>query len=90
LKGGLNKNYEVIKGTPNEKYLRFMESVFKNHAVRVNGNKIRIGPKPDDWIKTHLMYEEGGYGYVACHLESSTSIKLLITIDKKYILPNLD
>lgn len=61
-----------------------MESVFQNHAIRVNSDRIKIGPRPEDWVKTHLMYQEGGYGYVAFNLESTTPIKLQITIEKAY------
>lgn len=49
----------------------------------MNTDKSKIGPKPDDWIKTAFLYNEGGYGYIACSLQHDTSIRMLVTINKK-------
>jgi hypothetical protein len=64
-----------------KKYGYFLESVFLNHALRLNDERSKIGPKPDDWVKTTLLYYEGGYGYVACNLQHDTTIRVSITIN---------
>lgn len=51
-------------------------------------NRSRVGPKKEDWVNTTLLFDEGGFGYVHCHLQEDTHIKLQISIDKKEIKAN--
>jgi hypothetical protein len=53
-----------------------------NHAIRMNEEKTKIGPKPEDWIKTQFLYYEGGYGYIVCNLQHDTSIRMAVSINK--------
>lgn len=39
-----------------KKYPNYLDQVWMNHAIRMNDEKTKIGPKPDDWIKTQFLY----------------------------------
>lgn len=48
-----NKSWEVEYG---KHYPKFLEAVLTNHAIRLNNEKVKIGPKQNDWIATNFMY----------------------------------
>lgn len=75
-----NKHWEVEYG---KKYPNFLESVYRNHALRLNADKAKIGPKQDDWVATYFTYQEGGIGYVMCRLQHDTSIKMSLQVNRK-------
>jgi hypothetical protein len=66
-----------------EKYPNFLESVFLNHALRMNNDKSPIGPKKEDWVKTTFNYDQGGFGYVMVNLQQDTNIRISVTMDRK-------
>ena len=57
-----------------------MHKMFMNHAIKENQNKKVVGSK-QDWTASKLMYEEGGYGYLAAHLSEESEVKLKIFCD---------
>jgi len=51
-----NKHFEVLSDISQDKYVPFMESVFKDYAMRTIGDKSSIGPKPEDWVRTTFLF----------------------------------
>jgi hypothetical protein len=69
--------------------LAYLRDVFLNHAYRMSADITKLSSRPEDWVKTTLLYEQGGYGYVACSLQKDTNFKLHITIDEQYLCSEL-
>lgn len=44
----------------------------------------KLSHRSEDWIKTTLLYEQGGYGYIACSLQKEANFRLHISIDERY------
>lgn len=38
------------------KYIEFLETVFKNHALRLNNDPTKLSPK-NDWIKSYFNFK---------------------------------
>ena len=55
-----------------------------NHALRMNNDPSKIGPKQEDWVKSSFMYKEGGFGYVMINLQQGTNIRVAVTVNRKY------
>lgn len=71
------------------KYPRFLEQVFTNHAIRLNNEPSKLGPRPNDWVKTSFMYDEGGFGYVMVNLDPSTNVRASVVIDRQYFIVDI-
>jgi hypothetical protein len=84
LASAANKHHEVFNDISQEKYVPFMEAVFKDYSTRTIGDKVSIGPRPGDWVRTTFLLELGGYGFVMCNLQEDTPIRLQISIDRGY------
>ena len=50
----------------------------------MNNDPSKIGPKPEDWVKSLFMYEEGGFGYVVVNLQHNTNIRVSVAVNQKY------
>lgn len=62
----------------------FIHDVLLNHAHRMSADINKLSHRPEDWIKTTLLYEQGGYGYIACSLQKEANFRLHISIDERY------
>jgi calpain-15 len=66
----------------------FLHQVLLNHAHRMSADVSKLSSRPEDWVKSTLLYEQGGYGYVACSLQKEANFRLHISIDEKYFSPH--
>ena len=64
------------------KHDKFLYKTFLDHA-RNNPKKQEIGPR--EWICNDLLLKECGYGYIAFHLDETSSRKLGIEIAERYL-----
>ena len=71
-----------------EKYSNFLDEIVLNHALRMNNDPSKIGPKQDDWVKSLFMYEEGGFGYVVVNLQHDTNIRVSVSANPQYFINN--
>lgn len=78
-----NKAISVQKYDP----VGFLHSVLLNHAYRMSADISKLSARPDDWIKSTLLYEQGGYAYVACSLQKEANFRLHISINDRYLSP---
>lgn len=61
------KDIEVEHNVSKNKELTFIEAIVLNHAHH-NEEKTKLSPRNGDWVKSALLSDEGGYGYVVCSL----------------------
>lgn len=52
------------------------------HAIYQNDDKKALGNE-GDWTASKFMYEEGGLGYIAAHLDKNSGLKLKIFCDTR-------
>jgi len=60
----------------------FLQRVFLNHAY-ANPDKTYLSEFSGDWICTKMLYNEGGFAYIAAHVEAPTSKKIRIEFDTR-------
>ena len=61
----------------------FLTDVLKNHAMRLNDDTTKLSPRKGDFVRSALLSEEGGYGYVYCTLEEDSDVRVNMTIDQE-------
>lgn len=75
------KDIMVDHGFTKNREMNFLEHVLINHAMRENQELMKLSPRPDDWVKSALLSEEGGYGYVLCNLQENSDVNVEINLN---------
>ena len=65
----------TLKKSKQSTHDKFLYKTFLNHA-RKNEKKQMLNNNPEEWICSDFLMNNGGYGYMAFHLDESSKRKL--------------
>ena len=72
----------TLKKSKQSNHDKFLYKTFLDHA-RKNSKKQILNDSPEEWVCSDFLMNQGGYGYLAFHLDEASKRKIGVELNEK-------